>query len=344
VIPNAVERLLLRLRPEIAPFLDLWSVGSFDAVLLASRLGIFAALKTGPKSASSIAGEIKTDERGTKALLELLVSLRYLGVRRGQYSTTPVSRSFAPESSFNWADTFELYEGLHRFILENGEDVMREGRPRVTAFEWFGQHPPMWKLFHSFEMSIARQVQKDIVSGVKIPPTATKLLDVGGGHGLYSIMLCRKHARLHGVVFDSPAAIKEAKEIVESEGMTKRVETREGDFFVDEMGDGYDVALLFNIIHLFTPEQNSRLLRRVADALSPAGAVIIFDQFLGGEFGSILKTAHAFYNFLFLVTTGGQLYTLEETSEMLSKSGFGAIATKSIRSAGSTLVLSRRLT
>ncbi len=341
-IPNAVERLLLRLQPKIAPFLDLWGVGSFEAVLMATRLGVFDAIQKGPSSASSIAKEINADERGMKALLDLLVPLGYLRYRGGLYDVNSVSRSFASGSSFNWADTFELYRGLHRFILENEDNVIKEGRPRVNAFEWFTQHPPMWKLFHSFEMSVARQAQKDIVSKVKIPPGEVRLLDVGGGHGLYSTMLCKQHPNLHATVFDSPTAIEETKLVVEAEGMNGRVETRAGDFFTDDMGDGYDFALLFNIIHLFAPEKNHELLKRVADSLRPGGTVVIFDQFIGGEFGSIVRTAHAFYNFLFLVTTGGQLYTLDETSDILSKSGFGATTKKSIRSAGSALVFSRR--
>jgi 2-polyprenyl-3-methyl-5-hydroxy-6-metoxy-1,4-benzoquinol methylase len=289
-----------------------------------------------------MAREIRADERAAKALLDLLVPLGYLKVRGELYSNTPASRPFASGSSFNWADTFELYRGLHTFILENEENAIREGRPQVNAFEWFTQHPPMWKLFHSFEMSIARQSQRDIVSKVKISPSAVRLIDVGGGHGLYSIMLCKQHPTLRATVFDSPTVIEETKKIVESEGMKEWVDTRVGDFFTDDMGSGYDVALLFNIIHLFNPEQNSHLLKRVAGSLSPGGSVVIFDQFLGGEFGNIVRTAHAFYNFLFLVTTGAQLYSFYETSGMLAKSGFGAPTSKSVRSAGSTLVFSIR--
>jgi hypothetical protein len=104
--------------------------------------------------------------------------------------------------------------------------------------------------------------------------------------------------------------------------LSERVATRAGDFFVDDMGAGYDVALLFDIVHLFTPEMNATLLKRVAKAPNPGGMIVIFDQLLGGEFGKVLKSGHAFYDLLFLITTGGQLYTFDEVSSMLSASGF----------------------
>ncbi len=343
VVPNFLERQLFRLQPQLAPFLDLWGAGAFEAVLLASRLGVFEALRGGPRSASTLANEIKTDERGTKSLLDLLVPLGYLKESNGSYAITTISKPFSADSSFHMADTFALYSGLFEFMRENQEEAVRDGKPRVNAFEWFSQHPPMWKLFHSFEMSIAKQIEKDIVSKVKLPSTARRLLDVGGGHGLYSIMLCKNHPELSATIFDSPTPLEETRGIIESEGMSKQVHTRAGDFFVDDMGEGYDVALLFDIVHLFTPEKNSELLKRVAAALKPGGMIVIFDQFLGGEFGKVLKFSHTFYNLLFLITTGGQLYSFRDLSELLLESGFAKLTKKPIRTAGSTLVFATKV-
>jgi hypothetical protein len=343
VIPNFIERQLFRLQPKLAPFLDLWGVGSFEVVLLASRLGVFEALREGPKTVSTIAKKIDASERGTKSTLDLLVSIGYLKESAGSYSLTPLSKSFAPGSSFQMAETFALYAGLYEFMRENQEQAIREGKPRINAFEWFSLNPPMWELFHYFEMSIAKQIEKDIVSKVKIPSTARKMLDVGGGHGLYSIMMCKRHPGLSAIIFDSPAPLEETKGIIESERMGKQVSTRAGDFFVDDLGEGYDVAILFNIIHLFTPERNSQLLRRVAAALRSGGTIVIFDQFLGGEFGKVLRLGHTFYNLLFLVTTGGQLYTLKEVSGLLSESGFASLTRRPVRAAGSTLVFATKV-
>jgi len=83
IVPNLIERQLLRLQPQLRPFLDLWGAGSFEVVRLASNLGIFEALRNGPKSSSAIAKEIKVDARGIRILLEALVPLGYVKEKNG---------------------------------------------------------------------------------------------------------------------------------------------------------------------------------------------------------------------------------------------------------------------
>jgi ubiquinone/menaquinone biosynthesis C-methylase UbiE len=342
IVPNFIEKQLLRLQPQLTPFLDLWGAGSFEAIRLASSLGIFEAVRNGGKSSSEIGNAIDVDARSAKILLDALVPLGYLKEKNGRYSATPVSRSFFSDSPVRMNDIFELYSGLFQFLRSHQQEAVKSGKPQINVFEWFNQNPKMWDLFHSFEMSIAKTIEKDIVSKVKFDPAAKRLLDVGGGHGLYSIMLCKSHPRLNATVFDSPKPLEQTKSIIESEQMTDRVSVQPGDFLVDDLGKGYDVALLFNIIHLFTAEQNLQLLKKVAVALNSGGRIVIFDQLLGGEFGRVLRTAHTFYGLLFLITTGGQVYTFGEVSELLSSSGFARPTKKPIRKAGSNLVFATK--
>lgn len=104
---------------------------------------------------------------------------------------------------------------------------------------------------------------------------------MGGGHGAYSIALCRRHPQLMATVFDLPEALKAARENVAAEGLEDRIELREGDFLTEELPTGYDVALLFNIVHGFEAEQNAALLQNVAAALDPGGLVAVVEQVTG---------------------------------------------------------------
>lgn len=267
----------------------------------------------------------------------------YLKEKNGYFSNTPVSKSFISGSPARMNDIFELYSGLFEFIRSHQEEAIRYGKLRTNVFEWFDQHPEMWKLFHSFEMSIAKAIEKDIVSKIRVNRATRRLLDVGGGHGLYSIMLCKRHPQLVATIFDSPKPLEQTKTIIESEQMSKRISVQPGDFFVDDLGKGYDLALLFNIVHLFTAEKNVELLKRVASALNPRGTIVIFDQLLGGEFGKVLRLGHTFYGLLFLITTGGQVYKFSELSDLLSQSGFSRPNRKPIRAAGSSLVFATKI-
>ena len=341
-VPNFFERLLLSRQPQLTPFLDLWAAGAFQGIELASTSGIFEALKTGLKAPATIAQEIKADARGVRILLDLLASFGYVAESRGSYSLTSVSSSLLSDSSFNMADTFKLYAGLFKFVREHQEEAIRNGKPAVNVFEWFDEHPEMWKLFHSFEASIAKSLGDEIVSKIRLPPGPRRLLDVGGGHGLYSIMLCKRYPDLSATVFDSPSPIEDAKLNIASEKMASQISVQAGNFFEDDLGSGYDAALLFNIVHLFPSEANLRLFNRVTSALKPGATVIIFDQFLGGEFGKVARVAHTYYSLLFLTTTGGQLYSFSEISELLSQAGLTITARKPIRAAASHLVFATK--
>ncbi len=57
------------------------------------------------------------------------------------------------------------------------------------------------------------------------------------------------------------------------------IQVQEGSFFTDDLGDDYDVALLFNISHELTLEQISALLQKVAKALNPGGFAVILEHF-----------------------------------------------------------------
>lgn len=50
---------------------------------------------------------------------------------------------------------------------------------------------------------------------------------------------------------------------------------------MDNFGEGYDLALLFNVIHAHDPAENIALLKRTADTLGPNGRVIVLDQWEG---------------------------------------------------------------
>ena len=51
-----------------------------------------------------------------------------------------------------------------------------------------------------------------------------KLLDVGGGTGIYSIACVKRHLHLRAVVWDRPEVLKVAKEFADAAGVADRIE------------------------------------------------------------------------------------------------------------------------
>ena len=71
---------------------------------------------------------------------------------------------------------------------------------------------------------------------------AGKLIDLGGGHGLFGIGFAQENPELSVVIFDKPEVIPMTQVYIDRYGMNDRVKTMSGDYTEDDIGSGYDIA------------------------------------------------------------------------------------------------------
>jgi O-methyltransferase domain len=98
---------------------------------------------------------------------------------------------------------------------------------------------------------------------------ARRLLDLGGGHGLYSIAFCQKNPALNAIVFDLPPVTGATRDFISSY-RAERVNVLPGDFFKDPIGSGYDIIFSSSNPGGKVPE----LIPKIAEALNPGGLFI----------------------------------------------------------------------
>lgn len=314
--------ILLRLNQGPGPMLDVLGALACRAVSVALELGVFGALSGGPLTAAEIARQIEADERGATLLLEALEALGYVDKQDDRYANTAMTVKWMLRGSpASFVGSLSFFEGLldrWRYLDES----IRRGEPPMLVWEWFDQHPGGWRNYQAALLGMARMVADEVVARVKLPPTARRLLDVGGGHGLYSIKFCRRHPQLSATVFDWPQALEVAQETIAAEDMDGRVTVQEGDFWTDDLGSGYDVALLFNIIHMYLPDQNTELLRKVAGALNAGGLIVIMDQIAGKVSGPTAKAVARLQGLNLFNEVNGQTYATDEIAGWLMAAGF----------------------
>jgi predicted O-methyltransferase YrrM len=122
-------------------------------------------------------------------------------------------------------------------------------------------------------------------------------------------------------LFDRPAVIPIARERLAEAGMLSRVRLAAGDFYLDELPGGHDLAMLSAIIHQNSPAQNVELFRKVYRALVSGGRLIIRDHVM--EPGRTRPKAGAIFAVNMLVNTeGGSTYTFDEIENGLEEAGF----------------------
>ena len=339
VIPNFIERMaLFRLNLAPAVMLDFLGALAFRTVASAWRLGVFEALSAGPLTATELARRIRADERGTVALLDALETLGYVKNRHGLYAATAMVAK--------WLPLLGDGIGFCEMLVERFQDLdesVRRGGPVIDAREWLDRRPDGWREFQAGMVALARMTADEIVGKVKLPADARSLLDVGGGHGLYSMKFCRRNPQLSATVFDLPEGLEVTQATIAAEGMGGRVSVQAGDFWIDDFGSGYDVALLFNIIHANLPAKNVELLQKVAGTLGSGGLVVILDQLAGEARGGTSRAFAALMGLNLFNLTGGQAYEFREIAGWLVETGFASPRRIGLlKSPGTSLVVGTR--
>jgi SAM-dependent methyltransferase len=337
IIPNFIERMLmLKLNQAPAPTLDMYGAVANRVVSTAIRIGVFEALRDGGMTSTQIANKLNVDNRGVGLLLNALEAIGYLDVRDGYYVNSAMTDKWmldnAPQTIVH------LFRFFDSVIERCGylEETIRKGTPPVLGWEWFNQHPEVWEQYYAGMLDGARLASDEVVSKVKVPPTARRLIDVGGGHGLYSVKFCKKNPDLSATIFDWPRALEAAKATIAVENMQDRMSLQTGDLWNDDLGSGYDVALVFNIVHMYAPEKNVELIQRVANALEHGGLLVIMDQIAIKGQGSAAKAIARLQGLQLFNSVMGQTYPCEEIENWLTKAGFVKIHTTLLRRAPSS--------
>lgn len=278
VAGNPVEWLAARLNLVPRPLVDTQVAFTLaQVIMVASKIGLFDSLASGPASARRIAEVCDTDPVATGKLLPTLVSSGYLRARGDQYELTRLSRKWLlPTSPHTIADKLTL-QFLEWRLLERSEDFVRSGKP-LELHDTLDDDD--WSLYQRGMKALSNGLVGGLTNAVKVPKDATELLDIGGSHGAYSVALCRRHPGLRATVLDLPDAVRHAAPLLAAEGMGDRVRHRVGNALTDDLGEGrYDLVIIFGVVHHFTDEQNRRLAAKVARALRPGGVYVIGDFF-----------------------------------------------------------------
>jgi SAM-dependent methyltransferase len=278
------------------------------AAVTATKLGVFEALRDGGRSGQAVADTCGTDARATEKLLNLLVTMRYLRYRGGAYTLARHVRRWLLADAAGVRDVILMKELEWRWI-DQLEAFVRDGRPldvhgTMSTDDWAAYQRGMRAQANPLASWLARRVP--------VPAGATDMLDIGGSHGYFSVVLCRRHPELRATVLDLPDAVEHAAPLLEREGMGDRVVLRAGDALTDDLGEAaYDLIMMFSLVHHFDDATNRTLIARAARALRPGGYLVIGDGLRpsapgkGGQQG-------AFFDLYFALTSESGLWTFDE--------------------------------
>lgn len=243
-----------------------------------AELGIGDILADGPRTADEVAAQAGTDAAATRRLLEAGVALGLLTREGDAYANTQMAADVL--TSDGAASMVNMVRRERAFYERWGrltEAVVSGERPEANRRQ---EDAPTWVRDFTLALYDSARLAEPGVSGALAPlieaiDHPVRLIDVGGGHGGYSIGLARRYPELEAVVFDLPPVIAVTRDIIAAAGVADRVSAVAGDFHKDPLGSDYDVALLFGVLVGEDEAGAQRLLRTVRDALRPGGYVVV---------------------------------------------------------------------
>lgn len=245
------------------------------ALMAATQLGVFEALEDGPLTPAEVALRCGLHEVASDRLLFALAGAGYLRERRGCYALARVARRWMLRSSAQSLHDATLHRYLDLSFLNHAEDYARTGIPLDYHA---ALTPAEWTIYERGQRSHAAFTAREVAARTPAPRHPTVMLDVGGGHGLFSAALCRRHPGLRATVLDLPDAERACVEAIAREPAGDRISFRAGDARVDDLGvDAFDLVLVANLAHHFDSQLNHALMRRAGAALRPGGWVAILD-------------------------------------------------------------------
>jgi predicted O-methyltransferase YrrM len=285
-------------------------------VLTAVELGVADALDGKALTAAEAAATLKADPRATGLLLDALVALGLATKTGDRYANSPAAQAGLAASSPS-CGAAGLRHHAHLWRSWSAlTDVVRTGRPPGREAERpVGEYHDFVRAMYDFAWDRAQLLAKALdLAGAK------RMLDLGGGPGSYAIACCQRNPGLRAVVFDRPPALDVAREIVARHGAGGQVTLQAGDFLTDEIGTGYDLVLVSQILHSFDDAQCRAILKKVARALALGGRVVV-QEFLLDEGRTTPPDAALFAINMLVNTERGRTYTWGEVEGWLAGAG-----------------------
>ncbi|NOT36601.1 MAG: methyltransferase domain-containing protein [Saprospiraceae bacterium] len=335
-----IEKILLSNDIIPHPFADASSsVGLGFALGSAVKLKIADQLTMNFKEVKSIANDASVSEIGAELILDCLDALGYVQKSGTQYAFTKRGfKNLSTQSPNNFRYFILFCDYLYKGYLQLDDTIRLGKRPHSNMLEEMSDYE--WELFSRAMIDISQTNYKEVAGKIPITKTQHKLLDLGGSHGLYSIELCKRFSNLQATIVDLPPVKKYADECIEKYMASKNVSFLPSDFMKDELPQGVDVILAFNIIHGLNPPENEILAKKAFNALNKGGMYVILDQIKGiGGSSQMSKATTSFMALNLLHQAGGKTYSHNEINAFTKKVGFEKTELKKLNAPGFGVVI-----
>jgi SAM-dependent methyltransferase len=291
-------------------------------IFTALDLDLFSAVGGKAWTVSALARRLRASPRGLDILCRNLAASGLLIKSGGRYRNSRLAHRELNKKSpaYRWAyldllrNHWDDWSQLTKSV-KRGRPVNDNEAPDDSAY----RRRFSWAMHHR-SLDVAPKVAAQVnLRG------ANTLLDLGGGPGTYALAFLKRNPSLRATVADRAPALAVAREIAARVPHGKRLSYLPLDFVKQPIPGRYDVIWFSNVLHIYSPEENRRLFRKMARALAPGGRLLIQDAFLHDANGLYPQEASLFAVTMLLFTDRGDTYSVRDTTAWLKRAGFAKV-------------------
>ena len=283
--------------------------------------GVFEAIGHKKASLEQIASGCTLNKKALKSLLGVLATMGLINLKDNIFFLTGKSKKWILKDS-----PYSLY-----WLMIFDNRVCIKWMDNVGTFLKTGQglqyhstfNEDEWFYYQKAMEAAASATSKEAARKIPVPASASKMLDIGGAHGLYSVSLCKKNPGLSSVILDLPPAVEKAKPILEKYKMGDRVTHLVGNVLADDMGsEVYDIILMASVAHHFTREENIVVAKKAFRALKPGGVFTIMEVLRNDTIKYNGDMLSALGDFFFALSSTSGIWSLQEIKQWQKEAGF----------------------
>lgn len=287
-------------------------------------LDLFSALSDGPKNIETLA--IATGVAGNRlaTLLAALVAIGLVQREDDLFLNAPIADRYLVRGAANYFGDYyrlQIDKQLYPSWQQLGDGLA--GLPTRSIYDLIqdeGEAELFSQAQHQGSTGPAILLSRAIdLSG------CSRLLDVAGGTGAFSIVLCRRYPELRSTILDFPAVTAVARRYVAEAGLADRIQLLSGNALEREWPADQDVVLMSYLLSAVGASDIELLMERARNALKPGGLLILHDFMLDADRSGPRDAA------LFLLATvtmrpDGISFSGEELEEIARRHGFTAVS------------------
>jgi precorrin-6B methylase 2 len=308
-----------------APAQMLQMIGGFylsQALYVVAKLGLSTELADGPRTVGQLAAASGAQADALRRVIRALAPLGIFRTDGERVEATPLGLTLAEGHPGSVRDIALFFmetqykpfgEFLHTVMTGEDGSVHYYGKPFM---DWTAGSPAAAEIQTRAMASVTQGLKAGMFDDYSLPE-GDLVADIGGADGSMICQFLAREPDRRGIVFDKPAVVPAARQVLADHRLADRVKVVSGDFF--ESVPQADVYILSSVLHDWDDESCLRILRSVKNAAAPGAHLVIAE--------SVIPTGDAPHpakltDLAMLGLVTGRERTANEYDNLLATAGF----------------------